>query len=90
MLPRALAPRHAFFAAMIVIACASMAAQTVPAAKGARATTTNTTHAIPRTPDGRPDLSGIWDYATITPLERPAAFAGKTELTPEEDRKSVV
>jgi hypothetical protein len=28
--------------------------------------------AIPRTPDGRPDLQGIWDYATITPLERPA------------------
>ena len=29
--------------------------------------------AIPRTPDGRPDLQGIWDYATITPLERPAS-----------------
>ena len=29
--------------------------------------------AIPRTPDGKPDLQGIWDYATITPLERPAS-----------------
>ncbi len=27
--------------------------------------------AIPRTPDGRPDLQGLWEYATITPLERP-------------------
>ena len=31
----------------------------------------------PRTPDGKPDLQGIWSYATITPLERPAEFAGK-------------
>src|SRR5438552_75997 len=28
--------------------------------------------AMPRTPDGRPDLQGVYDIATITPLERPA------------------
>jgi hypothetical protein len=28
---------------------------------------------VPRTPDGKPDLQGIWDYATITPIERPAS-----------------
>jgi len=26
---------------------------------------------VPRTPDGKPDMQGIWDAATITPLERP-------------------
>ena len=26
---------------------------------------------VPRTPDGAPDLQGIWSNATITPLERP-------------------
>src|SRR5687767_2783019 len=26
--------------------------------------------ALPRTPDGRPDLQGNWTNATITPLER--------------------
>jgi len=31
----------------------------------------------PRTSWGKPDLRGIWDYATITPLERPAELAGK-------------
>jgi hypothetical protein len=36
--------------------------------------------AIPRTPDGHPDLQGIWTNATITPLERPAALAGKATL----------
>ena len=26
---------------------------------------------IPRTPSGRPDLSGNYDTATVTPLQRP-------------------
>src|SRR3970040_789423 len=26
----------------------------------------------PRMPDGRPDLQGVYDLATLTPLERPA------------------
>jgi hypothetical protein len=39
---------------------------------------------LPRTPDGHPDLTGIWTNATITPLERPAALAGKATLTDAE------
>ena len=27
---------------------------------------------MPRTADGRPDLSGTYDIATLTPLQRPA------------------
>ena len=27
---------------------------------------------IPRTPSGRPDLSGTYDVSTLTPMERPA------------------
>ncbi len=38
----------------------------------------------PRTPDGHPDLQGIWTNATITPLERPAALAKKPTLTDAE------
>ena len=30
--------------------------------------------AMPRTPDGKPDLQGIWTNATQTPLQRPAEF----------------
>ena len=37
-----------------------------------------------RTPDGQPDLQGIWDYRSATPLERPAQFAGRETMTPEE------
>ncbi|MGD1090421.1 MAG: hypothetical protein ABSB35_00360 [Bryobacteraceae bacterium] len=39
---------------------------------------------MPRTPDRHPDLQGIWTNATITPLERPAALAGKATLTDAE------
>jgi len=38
----------------------------------------------PRTPDGQPDLQGIWTNPTITPFERPASQSGKAFLTPEE------
>jgi hypothetical protein len=38
----------------------------------------------PRTAWGKPDLQGIWDFRTITPLERPVALAGKEFLTQEE------
>ena len=34
-----------------------------------------------KTPDGAPDLQGIWNNATLTPLERPPQFAGKPVLT---------
>jgi hypothetical protein len=38
----------------------------------------------PRTPEGRPDLQGVWTNATLTPLERPARFAGRARLTEQE------
>ena len=39
---------------------------------------------VPRTPDGHPDLQGIWTNATITPMERPPALANKPTLTDAE------
>jgi hypothetical protein len=42
-----------------------------------------------RTPWGDPDLQGNWSGETLTPLQRPARFAGKPVLTPEE-AKAVV
>jgi hypothetical protein len=38
----------------------------------------------PKTSWGEPDLQGIWSGETLTPLERPAKFAGKPVLTPAE------
>jgi hypothetical protein len=38
----------------------------------------------PRTADGHPDIQGIWDFGTITPLERPAALGDKQVFTDDE------
>ena len=40
--------------------------------------------AVTRLPDGRPDLQGIWGFATLTPLQRPKEFVDKETLTAEE------
>ena len=37
-----------------------------------------------RTPDGKPNLAGIYSFSTITPLQRPEGLAGKATLTDEE------
>ena len=40
--------------------------------------------AAPRTPWGAPDLQGVWDFRSITPMERPDELADKAFLTAEE------
>ena len=39
---------------------------------------------VSRTPDGRPDLQGLWTNTSLTPLERPANLAAKESFTEEE------
>ena len=38
----------------------------------------------PRTPDGQPDLQGVWLSKSATPLQRPEALAGREFLTAQE------
>ncbi len=42
---------------------------------------------IPRTASGRPDLSGTYDIATLTPLERPREYSDSLYLTEEQARE---
>ena len=39
---------------------------------------------LPRTSWGDSDLQGVWDYRTITPMQRPSGQAGQEFLTDEE------
>ncbi|MBZ5610360.1 MAG: hypothetical protein LAP38_19025 [Acidobacteriia bacterium] len=59
------------------------AAQTTAAVAKAKAPSTKI-WTPPRTPDGKPDLQGIWTNGTMTPLERPRELAGKEFLTEQE------
>ncbi len=61
---------HAWLPALLVLASLALAA---PASSQTL-----------RTPDGHPDLQGLWLNDTATPLERPAALAGRASFTPEE------
>jgi hypothetical protein len=77
--------------AVVALAAVSVAGQSpagTPKSKPAAAK-----KAIPRTPWGHPSIDGIWDFRTVTPLERPAEFAGKAVLTEQEaaeyERKTV-
>lgn len=55
-----------------------------PRTAPARPAPTRTAGGVPRTPWGDPDLQGVWDYWTFTPLERPKEFADKPVLTDAE------
>jgi hypothetical protein len=63
-----------------LVAAAGLAVALASVAPFAQTRTTT----LPRTPDGHPDLQGVWDFRSATPLERPARFAGREFMTPEE------
>ena len=39
---------------------------------------------VPRTPDGQPDLQGVWGNNSVTPMTRPTQWKDKTALTDAE------
>ncbi len=45
---------------------------------------TGQTWTAPRTPDGHPDLQGVWANNNVTPLQRPEVLGDRATLTPEE------
>jgi hypothetical protein len=69
--------------AIAAMAVVSLQAQSAPARPAAKPASTAKPYTA-KTPWGDPDLQGVWDYKTITPLERPANFGDRQFLTDEE------
>ena len=66
-------------------ALAAMLAAPLPGQAPAKSSGLNKAKkAMPRSADGHPDLQGTWTNATLTPMERPAEFAGKPTLSDAE------
>jgi hypothetical protein len=67
----------------VLVCLVSVAVTSTVVLSGQAPASTSTTR-VPRTPDGKPDLQGIWDFRTVTPMERPAEFANKPVLSEKE------
>src|SRR5258705_13193639 len=76
---RCLTTLGGLISAMALLAPGFAAAQTSTSTAAPSAAST-----VPRTPDGKPDLQGVWDFRTITPLERPRELGDKAVFTAEE------
>jgi hypothetical protein len=64
-------PNRLLTAAVVAMALAAVSLMPASiAGQASKATLTSKASSIPRTPDGTPDLSGMYDLATLTPVER--------------------
>ncbi len=43
-------------------------------------------YVVPRTEWGQPDLQGVWNFSSNTPMQRPSRYGDRQFLTPEEVR----
>jgi hypothetical protein len=65
----------------------AVAQATEPAKSAEKAPAKPSKYVAPRTEYGQPDLRGVWNFSSNTPLERPAQYKDREFLTREEVQK---
>jgi hypothetical protein len=65
----------------VALAAASLAAQSAGTVDQSK---TGTAYKVPRTPDGHPDLQGVWSNNSVTPMTRPTQWKDRATVTDAE------
>src|ERR671919_2813947 len=71
------------FLVALGLAAASVVAQSPASSSGANYGV-DPSYKVPRTPDGRPDLQGVWANNNVTPMTRPTQWKDREQITPAE------
>jgi hypothetical protein len=71
--------RHSTVVLLVIAMVSATPASGQPPTAGKPAQTSEK-WVTPRTPDGTPDLQGLWNFRSATPLERPPEFVGREFL----------
>jgi len=72
------------YAVIALVAAIAGRGATVLAQARTRTVAARGTWTLARTPDGHPDFQGVWANNTVTPLQRPKQWEGKSRLTDAE------
>jgi hypothetical protein len=84
MSPRLIASSVALAGVIVVALLAQLPAAAQNPSSAAKAPAAAKAWTLPRTPDGKPDLQGIWSNNTLTPLQRPKNLGAKEFYTDQE------
>lgn len=76
--------RPSGLAAALAALALTLSGQMLPISTSTHAQAPRRIAGLPRTPDGHPDLQGVWVNNNAAPLERPAILAGRATLTDQE------
>src|SRR6476620_1944950 len=71
------------FAVLLAVGSAALTV-TAQTPGTARTSSSGTAWSVPRTPDGKPDLQGVWGNNSVTPMTRPTQWKDKDKLTDAE------